>query len=342
MQRAFIVALAVVIIIAAGCGGAGVITSVLGLVKVADLVLDIKQLVTPDQEEKLTVLLDGYVVRTDAPNRAGALQLSKLPVGEFLVSLVTADRRNGWHGVVDIQASGQQVQANPFSGPVITGKVLRQTDEAGQVPMARVVVAAFRDGAQRLASGQGPLRPGSLFAGEAGDQMLAMTNEQGEYTLGPAVLGTWLVAVVVPGYFPNAKVVQVQASTDARGVDLVLQPNPAAPPGVVIGSVVADRSGAPLSSALVRADLSTPFIPPVPQATKAAIESATGLTLPASGWFSWHFFAATTDGAGNYVLGAPPGSARVWAYKFGYSGAYRDLSVTAGFLVRSDFRLPPQ
>lgn len=336
MHKAVLAAVAVAVLVIGGCGGATLLAQALGLIKVADLVLDLKERVTTDEEETLTVLLDGYVVRTDAPNRAGALELAKLPTGQFLISLVSADRRNGWHGVVDIGGAGRREEVNPFSGPVISGTVVRTTEAAGQVPVANAVVVGFQNGADRLAAGQGPLQIGGL---STGGHMMAMTNDRGEYTLGPAAFGEWLVAAAIAGHFADAEMATVRAGADVRGVKLTLEPNAAAQAGTVAGTVVSSSSGNPLSGALARADLGSALSATVPAATKARVDGKTGLTLPAGAWFRWHFLATKSGSAGDYALSVPAGALRVWAYKFGYAGAYRDVAPTAGSLVSADFRL---
>jgi len=336
MHKAVLVAVAVALLAIGGCGGAALLAEALGLIKVADLVLELKDRVTPDEEETLTVLLDGYVVRTDAPNRAGALELAKLPTGQFLVSLVSADRRSGWHGVVDIGGSGQREEVNPFSGPVISGTVVRTTETAGQVPVANAVVVAFQNGADRLAAGQGPVGIGGL---STEGHMVAMTNDRGEYTLGPAAFGEWLVAAVMAGHFADAETATVRAGADVRGVKLTLQPDVAARVGTVAGTIVSNSSGSPLTGALGRADLGSAVSATVPAATRARVEAKTGLSLPAGAWFRWHFLATKSGAAGDYVLSVPSGPSRAWAYRFGYAGAYRDVAPSAGALVNVDFRL---
>ncbi len=341
MRNVAIVVVLVTLIVIGGCGGSSVIAHALSLIKLADVVLDIKDRVTPDEEEKLTVLLDGYVVRTDAPNSAGALEISRLPVGKFLVSLVSADRRNGWHGTVQIGSGGATTAVNPFSGPVISGTVSRQTETAGQVPVANAVVVAFEDGANRLANGQGPLRIGGL---SQGGHMMAMTNDQGGYVLGPSKYGKWLVAVFQPGYYADAKAVEVVAGGDVGNTNLLLRPQANASKATLSGTVVADANGVPLFAALARADLSQsqPLAVQVSSETRVAVQSATGLTLPAGAWFSWHFFATTTSTAGSYSLSVPATTVRAWAYKYGYAGASRDLTPLAGSVVSSDYRLQAQ
>jgi hypothetical protein len=324
-------------ILVGGCGGAATILKAIGLIKVYDLALHIRERIGENEEEPLTVLLDGYQVRTDAPNRAGALELEKLPQGTYLVSLVTADRRRGWHQVVEIGQAAGSIEVAPFSGAVISGRVVRQLESGGTAPVKDVLVAAFQDGAARLATGQGPLRLGGQGAS---GQLLAMTDPQGNFRLGPAPYGTWLVAAAAPGFTADADVVTVGAGRDATGVTLTLQPTAEAKLGTVAGSVVKESTGAPLPAALVRAELGSLLVPLIPASTRQKVQSATGLTLPAGRWFAWPFVPASTGAAGDYLLSLPLGFARLWAYSFGYAGTYRDLTVTAGPMARLDFQLP--
>jgi hypothetical protein len=323
-------------VVAGGCGGVGLIASALGLLRLRDVATQVRDVFGSDPEAKLTLLLDGYTVRTDVPNRAGALDLTGLPDGTFQVSIVTADRRNGWHQATNTGAGGT-VEIAPITGAVMGGTVTAASESGGTVPVARAVVAAFKDGANLLASGGGPLVVGGT---ETRPCMLGTTDDQGRFTLGPAAYGPWLVTCVIPGYQADARYVTVGAGQDATGVALVLTADTVMVVGGVRGNVVADKTGAPLADSLVRAQLPTAMAPAIPAATRSQVQADSSLTLPEGGWFSWLFVALTSGPSGDYLLVLPTGLARAWAYKYGYQGSYGDVAVSGGNLLRLDFRLP--
>lgn len=333
-HRYVILGLALVLTLG-GCGGVALVASAIGLLKVAHLAADLRDTFSGSPDVTLTLLLDGYPVRTDVPNAAGSVDLSGLPQGQFLMSIVTPDRRTGWTEPVTI-GSTNTVEVAPITGAVIKGTVMAQSTAGGTIPAANVVVAAFENGAKILASDGAPLVVGGT---ETRPELLAMTGSDGSFVLGPAAYGDWLVAAFMPGTQADARAVTVGAGKDATGVNLVLAQEPQVALSAINGTVVRDKTGAPLAAALVRADLSTAISPTIPSATQAQVESDTSLVLPAQGWFSYPFVTAESGTTGSYLLSFPAGPARVWAYEYGYQGSYQDVAGTLGGLQRLDFRL---
>jgi hypothetical protein len=338
MKRSVLLMLLALLVLAGGCAGIGLIGAALGFLEVRDKIAEIRDRISGSPDVTLTVLLDGYVVRTDAPNALGAIDLGGLPEGAFLLGIVAPDHRGGWQKKVTISASGGPFSVVPVIGPLIYGTVTRQATSGGTVPAAGVLVAAFADGAQILADGHGPL---DVTAASTQDYMLAITDDLGRYVLGPSdFLGNWLVTAYSAGYQADARTARVNSGVDAPNTNLSLTAAPTALTASMTGTVTRNATGLPLAAALVRIEPSSPAVPVIPAAVVTRVATATGLTMPPGPWFRWGFTATTSGAGGTYALDFPAGSLRAWAYKFGYKGAYQVSTAAPSTVLHQDFRLP--
>ncbi|MBC7288881.1 MAG: hypothetical protein H5T86_12765 [Armatimonadetes bacterium] len=331
------VGLAVLVaVMVGGCGG-GVMTllAALGIIKLHDVYADIKDSVTEDPNDTLTLLMDGYVVRTDVPDQRGRLTLDGLPEGRFLISLVSQDRRRGWHEVVDTRASSVPVEVNPITGGVVSGTVVRETTGGGEVAAANALVAAFYEGAEKIAGGSAPLALGS----DNVEYVLAICDASGQFTLGPLRYGSWLVGAVLPGYAADCRRVQVSSGSDIAGMRLKLPVDSGASTGEVRGTVARKGSGQPLQDALARADLKTPLVPRISSEAQQSVAASLGQNLPADRWFSVPFVPTVSGADGGYDMELPAGAARLWAYHYGFKGAYADIEVDRDRVQKRDFEL---
>ena len=333
--RVHIFAAAILAVTLAGCGGGvATILAALGIIKLHDIYTDVTDEISDNPEDTLVLLLDGYTVRSDVPNRQGRLQLGGLPEGTFLLSLLSPDYRRGWHHLVTIGQT-DRIEINPFTGAIISGSVSRQATGGGQLRVANALVLAFRDGAARIVDTAGPLRPGD----ENVEYLVGITDAAGTFKLGPAAYGSWLVIAVLPGYKADARIVAVSAEDDATGLALLLEADTDAQTATVQGTVAREKGGTPLQAALVRADLHTPYIPAISDNAWQRVVDEFGQDIPADNWVALPFVCAVTDAAGVYTLRLPAGDARVWAYKYGYKGVYTDISAEPGSAISQDFRL---
>jgi hypothetical protein len=308
-------------VVTGGCAGAvALLGYALGFLEVRDQIANIRDYFSSDPTVTLTVLLDGYVVRNNAPDTLGSLNLGGLPEGTFLLGIVP-------------------VSVVPVIGPIITGTVTRQATSGGNVAAAGVMVAAFADGARTLSTGSGPL---DITPASAQDYQLAITDDSGHFTLGPCdFLGDWLVTAYSAGYQADARTAHVGSGSDANGITLSLVTDATSPlPATLTGTVSRKATGAVLTGALVRAEPAILAVPIIPSAAVTRVATATGLSMPSGPWFRWSFTATNSGSAGVYSLDFVAGSVRAWAYKFGYKGAYQDTSAGAGTVLPEDFPLP--
>ena len=336
MKRSLsLIGVAVVIAVLGGCGG-GVTTilAALGIIKLHDIYTDVTEEISDNPEDTLTLMIDGYVVRTDVPNRQGRVELNGLPEGRFLLSLISPDYRRGWHALVSIGET-DHLEVNPFTGAIISGTVAREASGGGHVNVANALVLAFRDGAAHIADGLGALSPGDAGV----SYVLGLSDASGQFKLGPVEYGSWLVIAVLPGYKCDARLVNVSAGHDATGLAFVLTEDENARTATITGTVAREKTGTPLASALVRADLTLPFVPPVSDGAYSRVKNELGRTMREDNWVSVPFVAATTGAAGTYTLRVPVGEMRLWAYKYGYRGAYIDVHTEVGGSLARDFRL---
>lgn len=320
----------------AGCAGGGLFFFAAKLLGIGYAAGQINDWLGKDADE-FRVHINGYDLGIK-PNPSGALNLNGLPVGEHLLSIVSTDNKVGWHRTVTIQENVpvNLGTINPIQGGVIAGKVERETG-AGRAPAAGVRVVAIKDAANLLAPGGNPISVPPA-AGVVG--VMAFTDAQGNYRLGPCEFGQWLVSVAEPGFLADVAVAPVQSGQDAPGRNLYLRrdPNPPAP-GTISGTVVRDGGGS-LGRALVNIDLGTPFRPPVEAVSRAAVESQVGASLIDGPWFAWRTLAAETTAAGAYNLRCRTGTHNVWGFAWGYKAKTGTVTVSSNAVAGIDFALP--
>ena len=285
---------------------------------------------------KYTLLLDGYDTGVH-PEASGTLNLTGLPAGDHVLSLVYEGQRIGFHKNVTLVAD-QQFELGQISltanGSLISGKV----EKATGVPLPGVRVAAILGGGGLLTTGHSAVE---LPVGTDKTQtvIVGFTKSDGTFTLGPAVPGQWLVTSAVADGYADAAIVSVATGTDASNVALALSANADAQQGIISGTVTREGAGA-LASALVATSLETAFAPQVTDARFTALQTQVGLPLRAQPWFEWHSLATQTGTGGDYTLKSPAGVQNVDAFKFNYRAKYSEVTLANGQSVAADFALP--
>lgn len=281
------------------------------------------------------VYLDGYDLAV-AASVNGVFTLAGVSEGDYLVTVAQPPgMRRGLHATVHIVPgrSFSLRSENPFEGGVIKGTVRR--DSSSGALMSGVRVIAVRNGALLLTNSAPLTFPQA--AGTSMDYMMGFTDSSGAYTLGPAQYGNWLVFAAAAGYAADAKYLAVQSGKDGTAA-LVLTTDSAASTGVVRSSIT-NRSGSSLSEPLLTATLSTPFEPTITAATRTAVASASGLTLPAGVWFRLDKLATIGSTAGQCLLDLPVGTHSIEGFKYGYKAASEQAIVTSGGVTTKDFSL---
>jgi hypothetical protein len=280
--------------------------------------------------------LDGYDLSSTA-SASGLLSLPGVADGDYLVTVAKSpEKRRGIHALVHVEY-GKAVNLrslNPFEGGVITGTVRRDTT-SGPV-LANVRVIAVRNGASLIASG-GPLTIPAA-AGSSLEYMMGYTDDSGQYRLGPAKYGQWLVFATQAGYGADAHSVNVQSGADGSAV-LALAQDTSMTTGVVRGTVTS-RAGAVLSAPLITARLDAPYQPQISTTLRTRISTEAGVTMPEGPWFSLGTLTAIGSATGVYSLDLPAGGATVQGYKLRFKATDATVTITSGGVVTQDFAIP--
>lgn len=288
-----------------------------------------------DDPATYRIYLNGYDIGT-SPDLSGTLTVRGARDGSYLVTVAQPpEMRRGVHLMTAIQA-GRPVDlsvANPFEGVALTGTVRR--DGAGGAVMPNVQVVAVRNGAAIVAAG-GPLSIPPA-ADDGRDWLIGFTDNSGQYRLGPAKYGDWLVTTAVAGYVADAKHLYVQAGSDGTA-DLVLTADAGTQPGLVIGSVNA-RDGTSIATPLITALLETPFAPTISDVARGQVGGAAGVNMPAGAWFEWRALTSIGDGGGQYMIRLPAGTHTAEAFRPDWRYEAQEIVVTEGGATTTNFSL---
>lgn len=289
-----------------------------------------------DDPTTYRMYLDGYDIASTA-SASGLVSLPGAATGDYLITVAKyPEKRRGVHALVHIDY-GKAVNlrsANPFEGGVITGTV-RRDSTTGPV-LANVRVIAVRSGASLIASGGALTIPAP--AGSTLEYMMGYTNDSGQYKLGPARYGAWLVFATQAGYAADAHSVNVQSGTDGVAM-LALAQDTSITPGLVRGTVTS-KAGVALSEPLVTAKLDTPYEPQISTTLCTRISTEAGVTMPAGPWFGLATLATIGSTSGTYSLDLPAGSCTVQGYKLRYKAMDAAITISAGGLVTQNFAIP--
>lgn len=325
---------ALLVCLLAGCGG--LLALAFSAVAVGSLYTQVTDFLGIDSDE-YSLYIDGYDLGIH-PEASGRLNLNGLPAGGHVLSLVTSDKRTGFHVNATI-VEGERVNlgaVTPIQGAVISGKLRRQVGSA-TVALAGARVAAIFGGGSLIAAGASPL---SLPTGSSHQVILGFTDSEGNYKLGPAQYGQWLVTAAYPGYLVDAAVVTVASGSDATGTNLTLNLDSSAAAAATVRGSVLSAAGATLSQPLVVSELGTPLAPATDSARAAALQSQLGTTLAAQPWFQWQSLATVGSTLGAYDFEVPAGGQSVYAFKYGYTARTTELDLSAGSSQTADFSLP--
>ncbi len=320
-----------------GCGGL-LLLALAGL-EVGNLYAQVRDFVGLEASD-YTMVFDGYDLGIN-PNPNGTLDLRGLPSGTHLLSIVSEDERIGFHRVVDITSgSGLNLgQINLEIGAVISGRVERQVGST-VVPLAGVRVAAAYGGPGLLSAGAGaPLTFPPTE--ETPTVVMAFTDANGNYRLGPCQFGEWLVTAAYPGFLTDVTFCTVASGSSASGQNLLLKPATTSQPATIRGTVTREGGGA-LAHSLVNADLRTALAPLMDAARVSALSSQTGVTFMAEPWFRWRSLATVTTVAGAYDFEVPPGTMDVYALKYGYKARTAEFTLGSAVVQVIDFALQPR
>ncbi len=337
---------AIIVTILAGCASAALVGSVLGAGK---LVKDIGDFVddafdddpNPPKPDDFEVLLDGYNVGT-RPSTSGELSLDVLPLGWHLLSVVTEDRKKGFHYAMEIEKDDNDLplgQLTPIDSAAIKGTLERETTTGGTAQVADCPVFAVRNGAEMLQeNGGGPISvPPTGTPVDTVQRVIGFTDDSGKFILGPCQAGEWLVFAAMPGYYADARLATVQQPDDATNQALLLEQNAGTQVATINGTVTSDNQG--IADALVYSDLSAPFEIGVTTDTADEVATESGLDLIGGAWFSFTRLATKTASNAYYSLATIPGSQKMTVYEENDGVDTQTVSAAAGQVLNRDFNL---
>lgn len=289
-----------------------------------------------DDPANYRVYLDGYDIGSIA-NANGNLTIRGVSEGDYLITVAKPPAmRRGLHAMFHIK-SGVSVSlrdTNPFEGGVITGTVRRDSATGPVLPNVRVV--ALKNAATLLAGGSSPIAI-SQPAGTSIEYMMGYTDSSGDYRLGPAEYGEWLVTAAVAGYESDVRHVSVSSGVDGSA-SLTLIANPSANPGLVRGSVTS-HAGKALSEPLITAKLGTAFAPNITDAARTQVEGSAQVTMPSGPWFEWGTLTDIGTAGGEYMVDLPAGTHTIEAFKLTWRVEPADVTVSAGGVATVNFSL---
>lgn len=304
----------------AGCGGLALLNLVFQALAAGALVAQVTDFLGLDNDQ-YTLYFDGYNTGQH-PNNDRQLNLAGLPAGHHLLTLASDDRKIGFHQHV-LVVPNQQLNLgaiNPIQGGVITGQVMRQVGST-QVPLANVRVAAV------LASHAAPSQQTILPPQDDNTLvMMGFTDANGNYRLGPAQFGEWVVTAVYPSHYTDVASAQVSAGNDAGNVNLLLAPNPGEPASAIVQGTVVRQAGGALPNSLVALNLGTPLVPEYSAPSAQPI-------------FVWSSVATVTSTVGAYTLTAPTGSHELYGFKYGFRAEVAEVDLESNQVVTADISL---
>jgi len=333
---ALFVGAALVVLLMAGCGAAGLIGLLMTLIQAGDAITQVDELLGGDDPETLTVYLDGQELPV-VPADNGSLVLSGLPEGRHLLQLVADNRFRGAVSNIDVVADAR---VNiPEQTPIIGGRI-RGMVELGSTPARRAMVVAIPGGAASVEKAKaapiGIPPTGTYYAG--------FTDANGAYSLDAVEPGDYLVTAAVAGYMADVKLVNIPAPRRTLDINLTLERNVGSPFGTLNGAVRGTILGGTqsLANARITAVRGVAYEPVVPETVIDTIGAASGLELSDSPWFRWTELATLTDAGGGYQLRAAPGATRLDCFAYDYRPGFKNVQVANGVNTTTEFDLQPR
>lgn len=341
MKQRIAIILAAIILCGLVCGCAAVFSlaaEIIGLMRLGKAL----GIINDSNPTRYTIYMDGYSLSTN-PSTSGAINVAGMPEGVHLLSLSDSTRRRGFNRQLRIVAGGQVNlgEINPFDGAAIRGRLTRQTTGSGAAAVAgaQVIAVCQADELLNSATGQSISIPPAFPADPANpdvEYIAGFTDNNGNYVLGPARYGRWIVFAAQAGYLADATVAIVSAGNDATGRNLNLTIDPVTDAGAMQGNV-----GSPIAGqSLVYATLQTPFVVQVPDSGRSSVESQLGVQLIDGPWFTLERLGVLGATSGAYFLTLPAGRQSLVAFKYGCQAQEGVATVTTGQTLSLDFQLP--
>lgn len=307
--------------------------------------------------EGYELLLNGAPVpATVQPD--GSFTVTGIPEGTHVLDVIGPDGMSGGRAEFST-VPGRTVPLPPIEtrlGGQIAGMVMKLEDGA-LTPLAGVEVVARSDRPWIMDEPMAEADPQPLiYPPPPGQSYTAHTSEDGSYRMRAVMPGPFMVTVAVPGLTTGTAYVHVSAG-QLVAANFTLEPVIEPGVGAIEGTVWAvERSGAttPLEGALVEVTIDGGWRPPPPgpiiplppdwpvdepgyaPGGEGGAEPGVDIMPPD---IYWNVFSTLTDREGRYRLNVPSGRGHVRAWKPGYEGDGRRVTVQPGRTLTENFRL---
>lgn len=351
----FVVIVAVSVSVLIGCGGNGEnVSQPPGQSAVTGTIA-----VEGGSAEGYQLLLNGAPVpATVQPD--GSFTITGVPEGTHVLDVIGPDGMSGGRAEFST-VPGQTVPLPPIEtrlGGQIVGMITK-LEEGVLTPLVGVEVVARSDMPWILDGPTSETDDRPLIYPPPRSQTYSIhTGEDGSYAMRAVTPGPYLVTVAVPGLTTGTAFVHASAGRTAVA-DFTLEPVIDPGVGTIEGAVWAvDRDGAttPLEGALVEVSMDDgwrtpppgPIVPlppdfPVDEPGSAPGGEGEGGAEPGVGIVPpdiyWNVFSTLTDSRGRYSINVPSGRGHVRAWKPGYEGDGRRVTVQPGETLTQEFRL---
>lgn len=287
----------------------------------------------------------------------GSFTITGVPEGTHVLDVIGPDGMSGGRAEFST-APGQTVPLPPIEtrlGGQIVGMITK-LEEGVLTPLVGVEVIASSEAMWILDE---PMSDESsrplIYPPPPGRTYSAYTTEDGSYRMRAVMPGPYLVTVAVPGLTTGTAFVYVSAGRTAAAdftLEPVIDPGVGTIEGIVVG-VESDGAATPLEGALVEVSMDGGWRPPQPEPILLPPEFAPDTPGSAPGGeggsgpdvgivppeIYWNVFSTLTDSRGRYFLNVPSGRGHIRAWKPGYEGDGRRVTVQPGETLTESFRL---
>ena len=340
MRYLLLLAIALLVLTLAGCGGSGGTNPTGGESGAAQ-----GRLSAPNASS-YNLVVDGQTL-DQQPDSSGNFTIPNLPAGNHSLAIIGGGGFSGAHvgfvvepgGTVDI---GDIV---PQTGGQIVG-IVSKRDDAGNLTLLSGVEVIADPQPIYYVDGQVPLAKASRDAGSL--QLRAVTDANGSYVIPAVAPGSYVVTVNVPGLVQGVIWVYVSpAATSPADFQLIeaIEPGVGTVTGTILG-VNLNSESAPLEGATVSITTDGTWTPqqptdpvplPVEALTKALVPGQATAVMPPL--YNFDQFTTLTDAEGRYTLSVPSGhlSLSVWAE--GYDGAWDSFSLKPEQTLTQDYKM---
>lgn len=340
MRNMLLLALALLVLALAGCGGNSSTNPTGGENGTAQ-----GRLAAPNAPA-YNLIVDGQTL-DQQPDSNGNFTIPNLPAGDHSLAIVGGGGFSGAHIGFVVEPGGTVDMGDivPQIGGQIAG-IVSKRDEAGNLT-ALEGVEVIAD-PQPIYYMDGVPPPTATTRQADTLQLRAITDANGSYVIPAVPEGSYVITVSVPGLVQGVVWAYVSpASTAPADLQLIaaIEPGVGTVTGTIFG-VGGAPEGQPLEGATVcitsdgtwtPQQPDVPVILPIEAMSKALVPKQATSCMPPL--YNFNQFTTLTDAQGRYTLNVPSGhlSLSVWAE--GYEGAWDNFSLNPDQTLTQDYKI---